>query len=195
MVGKLGARETSEETRQQSLRDASEDLDDTLSPGGSPRAHVRHFPVQGLTMVDSDRTGDDKIVSEGGLASHEEESALGLSFSGQEIDAPRHLEIMPQDEPQGQRNFLVRTLPPRKKLRSVRAGRFRSLVSPNSNVFSSKVVAQVQQGLQDEDDEERPKVLIVGSGTFNPIHKIHIRKFYLARNFLQVQKGVSDVWR
>ena len=195
MTSKLGAEETAD--RQQSVRDGRKDLHDTLSPGRPSRAHGMPSPVQSPPVVGSDRTSDDKVVCDAVFrtptceASQEEEGALGLSIDAQGRDESRDLEITPQVEPQGQHNFVVRALPPGKKLRAVRAGRFRSLVSPNNKVFSSTVVARVQQGLQNGDDEERPKVLIVGSGTFNPIHKIHIRRFYLARNFLQVHKGVS----
>ncbi|CAM9568739.1 unnamed protein product, partial [Scytosiphon promiscuus] len=80
-----------------------------------------------------------------------------------------------------------------KRLRTVRAGRCRSLVSPNNPFTSNMVVARVKQGLNDGIDENRPKVLIVGSGTFNPVHKIHIRRFYLARKFLETHKGMRVV--
>ncbi|CAM9163597.1 unnamed protein product, partial [Laminaria digitata] len=30
-------------------------------------------------------------------------------------------------------------------------------------------------------------------GTFNPVHKLHIRRFYLARNFLEAHKGMRVV--
>ena len=79
---------------------------------------------------------------------------------------------------------------PRKKLRTIRAVYCRSLVSPNNPLTSNTVVARVKQGLQ-SGCEKRPKVLLVGSGTFNPVHKLHIRRFYLARNFLEAHKGVS----
>lgn len=104
--------------------------------------------------------------------------------------------MLPQtDESHEPNGFVVRTLPSGKKLRTSRAGRCRSLISPNNKVFSSTVVARVKLGFQNGDDEKRPKVLIVGSGTFNPIHKVHIRRFHLARNFLQVQKGVSKMYK
>lgn len=79
---------------------------------------------------------------------------------------------------------------PGQKLRTIRAGYCRSLVSPNNPLTSNTVVARVKQGLQ-SGCEKRPKVLLVGSGTFNPVHKLHIRRFYLARNFLETRKGVS----
>lgn len=79
---------------------------------------------------------------------------------------------------------------PGQKLRTIRAGYGRSLVSPNNPLTSNTVVARVKQGLQ-SGCEKRPKVLLVGSGTFNPVHKLHIRRFYLARNFLEARKGVS----
>mmetsp|Transcript_35353 Transcript_35353/g.46677 ORF Transcript_35353/g.46677 Transcript_35353/m.46677 type:complete len:299 (-) Transcript_35353:233-1129(-) len=34
-------------------------------------------------------------------------------------------------------------------------------------------------------DSSRPKLLIVGSGAYNPIHKLHLRMFYVARRFLE----------
>lgn len=80
---------------------------------------------------------------------------------------------------------------PGQKLRTIRAGYCRSLVSPNNPLTSNTVVARVKQGLQ-SGCEKRPKVLLVGSGTFNPVHKLHIRRFYLARNFLEARKGVSQ---
>lgn len=89
------------------------------------------------------------------------------------------------------RRLVAKSIPSRQKLRTVRAGRCRSLVSPNNPFTSNKVVARVKQGLKNGTDEKRPKVLIVGSGTFNPVHKIHIRRFYLARKFLETHKGVS----
>lgn len=123
------------------------------------------------------------------------EGALGCALVEQAArKLPSNRDILPQtDEAQEPRRFVVRTLPSGKKLRTGRAGSCRSLVSPNNKVFSSTVVARVKLGLQNGDDEKRPKVLIVGSGTFNPIHKVHIRRFHLARNFLQVQKGVSGI--
>lgn len=81
--------------------------------------------------------------------------------------------------------------PPGQKLRSIRTGYCRSLVSPNNPLTSNTVVARVKKGLQ-SGCEKRPKVLLVGSGTFNPVHKLHIRRFYLARNFLETRKGVSQ---
>lgn len=80
--------------------------------------------------------------------------------------------------------------PPGQKLRTIRAVYCRSLVSPNNPLTSNTVVARVKKGLQ-SGCEKRPKVLLVGSGTFNPVHKLHIRRFYLARNFLEAHKGVS----
>lgn len=80
----------------------------------------------------------------------------------------------------------------RQKLRTVRSGSCRSLLSPKNPLTSNTVVARVKQGMQNG-GEKRPKALLVGSGTFNPVHKLHIRKFYLARNFLEAHKGVSSV--
>ncbi|CAN0516028.1 unnamed protein product, partial [Ectocarpus sp. 8 AP-2014] len=91
------------------------------------------------------------------------------------------------------RRLVVKSLPSGKKLRTVRAGRCRSLVSPNNPFTSNAVVARVKQGFKNGEDETRSKVLIVGSGTFNPVHKIHIRRFYLARNYLEMQKGMRVV--
>ncbi|CAM9855223.1 unnamed protein product [Pylaiella littoralis] len=120
------------------------------------------------------------------------EGVAGVALIAQEAgEVPSDSQT--DEQPQEPRSFNVRTLPSARKLRTARTGRCRSLVSPNNKVFSSTVVAQVKLGLQDGDGGKRPKVLIVGSGTFNPIHKVHIRRFHLARNFLQVQKGMRVV--
>lgn len=78
----------------------------------------------------------------------------------------------------------------RPKLSAVRSALSRSLVSPKNPLTSSTVVARVKEGLQNG-GEQRPKVLLVGSGIFNPVHKLHIRRFYLAREFLEADMGVS----
>lgn len=88
------------------------------------------------------------------------------------------------------RTTSVENSPSRQKLRAVRGGSCRSLLSPQNPLISNTVVARVKQGLQNG-GEKRPKVLLVGSGTFNPVHKLHIRRFYLARTFLEGDKGVS----
>lgn len=88
------------------------------------------------------------------------------------------------------RVLVLGALPSRPKMRTVRSGTCGSLVSPTNPLTSNTVVARVRQGLQNE-REKRRKVLLVGSGTFNPVHNLHIRSFYLARNFLESQKGVG----
>lgn len=93
---------------------------------------------------------------------------------------------------QEQQNFVLKTTPSRQKLRVARSGSYRSLVSPKNPLISNTVVARVKEVLQNG-EEKRPKVLMVGSGTFNPVHKLHIRRFYLARNFLEVHKGVRNI--
>lgn len=95
-------------------------------------------------------------------------------------------------ESNGPRIVVEGTLPSKHKFRSFRPGSCGSLLSPKNPLTSNTVVARVKEGLQNG-GETRPKVLLVGSGTFNPVHKLHIRKFYLARNFLEAHKGVS--WR
>lgn len=82
----------------------------------------------------------------------------------------------------------------RPKLRALRSGSCRSLLSPKNPLTSNTVVARVKQDLQNG-DEKRPKVLLVGSGTFNPVHKLHIRRFYLARHFLEARHGVRKPQR
>lgn len=80
------------------------------------------------------------------------------------------------------------------KLRVVRAGSSRSLLlSPKNPLSSNAVVARVKEGLR-KGGELRPKVLLVGSGTFNPVHKLHIRRFHLARAFLEADLGVRELW-
>lgn len=168
------------------------------SPGLQSNPNPVDFPVQMQALAERGCADDHEVGSGGRVrtsAREVEEVEEGAVGAANASDAPSDLDITPKVvEGQQQRSFVVRTLPSGQKLRAVRAGRCRSLVSPNNKVFSSTVVARVKQGLQNGDDEKRPKVLIVGSGTFNPIHKIHIRRFYLARNFLQVQKGVSGVY-
>lgn len=79
------------------------------------------------------------------------------------------------------------------KLRVVRAGTSRSLLlSPKNPLSSSVIVAKVKEGLR-KGGELRPKVLLVGSGTFNPVHKLHIRRFHLARAFLEADLGVREL--
>lgn len=204
MAGNAGAAETvgdrrhSEARRQSSL--SSDQGPRGVSPGLQSNENRVNFPVQTQALTERDFADDREADSAGAGRTApckvEElgEGAVGAAFDARASDAPGDLDITPKvAESQQQRSFVVRTLPSGKKLRAVRAGRCRSLVSPNNKVFSSTVVARVKQGLQNGDDEKRPKVLIVGSGTFNPIHKIHIRRFYLARKFLQVQKGVSGI--
>lgn len=168
-------------------------LSKTHRPVGSPvraqplaRPDFGHVREADSERVVSTRPCDMLDAAEGVLG-----VALVAQPTGKDIS---NRDILPQtDESHEPDRFVVRTLPSGKKLRTSRAGRCRSLVSPNNKVFSSTVVARVKLGLQNGDDKKRPKVLIVGSGTFNPIHKVHIRRFHLARNFLQVQKGVSNI--
>lgn len=195
----LGAAETVGERRhaEASLSSLSSDQGPGggLSPGRLSKANRVDCPVQIQALTERNCADDHEVGSGGGVRTAPCEvagGAVGAAFDAKDSDAPSDLDITPKAvESQEQRSFVVRTLPSGKKLRAVRAGRCRSLVSPNNKVFSSTVVARVKQGLQNGDDDKRPKVLLVGSGTFNPIHKIHIRRFYLARNFLQAQKGVS----
>lgn len=86
--------------------------------------------------------------------------------------------------------IVVQAFPPRPHNRLMRTGTSRSLLSPKNPLSSNTVVAKVKQGLQ-SGEEKRPKVLLVGSGTFNPIHKLHIRRFFLARRYLEAERGVS----
>lgn len=78
--------------------------------------------------------------------------------------------------------------------------RHRPLLSPTNPLRTSiGVISLVNhaQGCENEKDRLRPvpKVMIVGSGTFNPVHKLHIRRFNLARDFLEDHKGVSGHWK
>lgn len=79
---------------------------------------------------------------------------------------------------------------PRHKPRVMHSGSSRSLLSPINPLSSSAVVERVKKGLH-TGGGTRPKVLLVGSGTFNPVHKLHIRRFFLARKFLEGDMGVS----
>lgn len=171
-----------------------------LSPGRLSKAHRPvNCPVQAQPLAGPDCGHNREADSETAVSTRPcdvleaADGVLGVALDAQAArEMPSNRDTMPQTaEPEEPLRSVVRTLPPGKKLRTSRTGRCRSLVSPNNKVFSSTVV---KQGLQNGDDEKRPKVLIVGSGTFNPIHKVHIRRFHLARNFLQVQKGVSETY-
>lgn len=170
-----------------------------LSPGRRSRVTRVNFPARTQRLIERDCVDERVGDSVGGVRTPPCEvvegdvgAAFDAAFDAKASDSLTDLDMTPKAvEGEQQESFVLRTLPSGKKLRAIRAGRCRSLVSPNNKVFSKTVVARVKQGLQNGHDEKRPKVLIVGSGTFNPIHKIHIRRFCLARNFLQVQKGVS----
>lgn len=202
MAGNLGAAETVGDRRYAEARQlpiiSDSDPEGGLSRGRQSQANRLNVPVQTQALAELDYADDREFDSGGRVRTppcevEELEGTVGAAFDAKSSEAPSDLDIMPKTvDRQQQLSVVVRTLPSGKKLRAVRTGRCRSLVSPNNKIFSSTVVARVKQGLQNGDDEKRPKVLIVGSGTFNPIHKIHIRRFYLARNFLQVQKGVSE---
>lgn len=205
LAGNFGGAETVGERRHSETIRSS--LSTDIGPGGALLSPGRQsdpngeFPVKTQALAGRDCADDDEVDLGGRVRTPPREveevaeGAVGPAFNAKAGDAPSDLNITPKGgKGEQRRSFVVRTLPSGKKLRAVRTGRCRSLVSPNNKVFSSTVVARVKQGLQNGDDEKRPKVLIVGSGTFNPIHKIHIRRFYLARNFLQVQKGVSGVY-
>lgn len=79
----------------------------------------------------------------------------------------------------------------RLKLCTMWSGSSRSL-TPKNSLYSSTPVAQVNEDLQ-RGGEQRPKALLVSSGTFNPVHKLHIRRFHLAKDFLEAELGVSAV--
>lgn len=201
MAVNLGVAETVGGRRHVEARESSLSSDKGPQGGSSPGRPSNEsrvgFPGQTKASPERDRADNREVDLVGGVRippCEVAEGAIGDGFDAIAGDALSDLDITPKAvQSQEQQSFVIRTLPSGKKLRAVRAGRCRSLVSPNKKVFSSTVVARVKQGLRNGDDENRPKVLIVGSGTFNPIHKIHIRRFYLARNFLQVQKGVSGI--
>ncbi|CAM9918279.1 unnamed protein product [Ectocarpus sp. 12 AP-2014] len=171
-----------------------------LSPERSSKSHrSRVFSPLQPSAPSGPECGDNRDVDSNGdvgmtpcVMLEAAEGASRKSFSALSKDLPRNRDILPDDfENRDSRRLVVKSLPSGKKLRTVRAGRCRSLVSPNNPFTSNAVVARVKQGFKNGEDETRSKVLIVGSGTFNPVHKIHIRRFYLARNYLEMQKGAS----
>lgn len=164
-----------------------------LSPACSSKSHQSRFfsPLQ-ASVPSGPECGDNRDVDSNGdvgmtpcVVLEAAEGTSSKSFGALSEDLPDKFEN------RDSRRLVVKSLPSGKKLRTVRAGRCRSLVSPNNPFTSNAVVARVKQGFKNGEDETRSKVLIVGSGTFNPVHKIHIRRFYLARNYLEMQKGAS----
>ncbi|CAB1117580.1 unnamed protein product [Ectocarpus sp. CCAP 1310/34] len=171
-----------------------------LSPERSSKSHrSRVFSRLQPSVPSGPECGDNRDVDSNGDVGMTPCDMLGAaegtsrkSFGALSKDLPTNRDILPYDfENRDSRRLVVKSLPSGKKLRTVRAGRCRSLVSPNNPFTSNAVVARVRQGFKNGEDETRSKVLIVGSGTFNPVHKIHIRRFYLARNYLEMQKGAS----
>lgn len=171
-----------------------------LSPERSSKSHRSRFvsPLQ-ASVPNGPECGDNRGVDSNGdvgtapcAVLEAAEGTSSKSFGALSTDLPRNRDILPDNfESRDSRRLVVKSLPSGKKLRTVRAGRCRSLVSPNNPFTSNAVVARVKQGFKNGEDETRSKVLIVGSGTFNPVHKIHIRRFYLARNYLEMHKGAS----
>ncbi|CAM9345284.1 unnamed protein product [Ectocarpus sp. 12 AP-2014] len=173
-----------------------------LSPERSSKSHrSRVFSPLQASVPSGPECGDNRDVdSNGGVGMtpcvvlEAAEGTSRKSFSALSKHLPRNRDMLPDDfENRDSQRLVVKSLPSGKKLRTVRAGRCRSLVSPNNPFTSNAVVARVKQGFKNGEDETRSKVLIVGSGTFNPVHKIHIRRFYLARNYLEMQKGASSM--
>jgi len=52
---------------------------------------------------------------------------------------------------------------------------------------------KVAQRLNQLIDSPRPKLLLVGSGAYNPIHKLHLRMFYVARRYLEEKTDAEVV--
>lgn len=88
------------------------------------------------------------------------------------------------------RVIVVGALPSRHQLYSIRTSSSVSLLSPKNPLSSHALVARMKQSLQ-SGGEKHPKALLLGSGTYNPIHKQHMRRFFLAKTFLEAEKGVS----
>ncbi|CAM9123895.1 unnamed protein product, partial [Choristocarpus tenellus] len=66
-------------------------------------------------------------------------------------------------------------------------------MSFQNSTKGSQALPKLKQGLDRSNAEVRPKALLVGSGTFNPVHKLHLRRFYLARHFLEEHVGMKVV--
>ena len=48
-----------------------------------------------------------------------------------------------------------------------------------------KVLVKIATRLRELGSSNRQKVILVGSGMYNPLHRLHLRMFYLARQFLE----------
>jgi len=48
-----------------------------------------------------------------------------------------------------------------------------------------KVLVKIATRLRELGPSTRQKVILVGSGVYNPLHRLHLRMFYLARQFLE----------
>lgn len=58
--------------------------------------------------------------------------------------------------------------------------------------FIHKVLVKIALRLRElGPGSTREKVILVGSGMYNPLHRLHLRMFYLARQFLEVRRERS----
>ena len=57
--------------------------------------------------------------------------------------------------------------------------------------FIHKVLVKIALRLRElGPSSTREKVILVGSGMYNPLHRLHLRMFYLARQFLEVREAL-----
>lgn len=161
---------------------------DATPPSGSGDGKVR--PTKESTAKDLRTKGDEDVGYD--LESNQK-SSDGL---GSEAEIRRGGGMMTYESSTGRRVLVLR-----KSFSRHRPGCCRPLLSPTNPLRTSTGVISLMkmnnaQGSKYEKNRLHrlhsvPKVMIVGSGTFNPVHMLHIRRFNLARDFLEGHKGVS----